>query len=306
MNPWPYDSRQRRDAVALPVIWLTVLLSIVLHGVLLWGWKLKMPEPTTQAGDTLQKLRLRLAPRERDATPPPGPPPSSASRADRPPGPAARAPQSATPVPKPAAPVPKPAAPVLQAERPPQAPLITSNQPAPSTSAPTPPAVAAAPRPPAMAGDMLSFIEARRRARASELGAATNAAPAEDENARRNRIAAANIAAPNAQVFGYDPKKSGGIFQVETVTLDYAEFLFFGWNKDIARRTSQRIEVRRGANNDIRIAIVRKMIAIIREHEQGDFVWHSNRLGRDLNLSARPADSAGLEDVLFREFFSGR
>ena len=115
-----------------------------------------------------------------------------------------------------------------------------------------------------------------------------------------------HIAAPNAQVFGYDPKKSGGVFQVETVTLDYAEFLFFGWNKDIARRTSQRIEVRRGANNDIRIAIVRKMIAIIREHEQGDFVWHSNRLGRDLNLSARPADSAGLEDVLFREFFSGR
>ena len=104
-------------------------------------------------------------------------------------------------------------------------------------------------------------------------------------------------------MFGYDPTKSGGVFQIERMGFDTAEFLFFGWNQDIKRRTSQRIEVRKGNNPDMRIAVVRRMIAIIREYEQGDFVWHSNRLRRDVTLSARPADNAGLEDVLIREFF---
>ena len=82
-----------------------------------------------------------------------------------------------------------------------------------------------------------------------------------------------------------------------------AEFTFFGWNKDIRRRTKQLIEVEKGANSDIRIAVVRRMIAIIREHESGDFVWVSPRLGREVTLSARPSDNAGLEDFLMQEFF---
>ena len=45
------------------------------------------------------------------------------------------------------------------------------------------------------------------------------------------------------------------------------------------------------------------MIAIIREREPGDFVWVSHRLGRNVNLSARPGDQAGLEDFLMQEFF---
>ena len=64
--------------------------------------------------------------------------------------------------------------------------------------------------------------------------------------------------------------------------------LFFGWNKDISRNAKQLIEVRRGENSDIRIAVIRRMIAIVREHETGDFIWESPRLGRQLTLSARP------------------
>jgi hypothetical protein len=45
------------------------------------------------------------------------------------------------------------------------------------------------------------------------------------------------------------------------------------------------------------------MIAIIREYEQEDFAWESRRLGRIVSLSARPADTAELEDFLIREFF---
>ena len=84
---------------------------------------------------------------------------------------------------------------------------------------------------------------------------------------------------------------------------DDAEFLFFGWNKEIRRKTKQLITVRKGNNSNMRIAVVRKMIAIIREHEQGDFLWESQRLGRDVTLSARARDTAGLEEFLMREFF---
>ena len=48
------------------------------------------------------------------------------------------------------------------------------------------------------------------------------------------------------------------------------------------------------------------MIVIIRDREPGDFVWVSHRLGRSLNLSARPSDNAGLEDFLMQEFFDDR
>ncbi len=79
--------------------------------------------------------------------------------------------------------------------------------------------------------------------------------------------------------------------------------MFFGWNKDIRHNTNQLVEVRKGDDSDIRIAVVRKMIAIIREHASGDFLWESRRLGRQITLSARPADNAGLEEVLLKEFF---
>jgi hypothetical protein len=45
------------------------------------------------------------------------------------------------------------------------------------------------------------------------------------------------------------------------------------------------------------------MISIIRDYEQGDFVWESQRLGRNVTLSARTRDTAGLEDFLLQEFF---
>ena len=93
---------------------------------------------------------------------------------------------------------------------------------------------------------------------------------------------------------------------MERVGLDSAEFFYFGWNKAIRRNSQQMIEVRRGDNPTIELAVVRRMIAIIREQSSGDFVWESHRLRRDVTLSARPADNAGLEDFLMKEFFSDR
>ena len=130
-----------------------------------------------------------------------------------------------------------------------------------------------------------------------------NAPATEDDNARSNRLAAANLATQRKQTFGYDPSQGGGVFQLVRVGYSDAEFLFFGWNKDIRRRSQQRIEVRIGETGTIRDAVVRKMIAIIREYEVEDFTWESRRLGRNVQLSARKQDNAQLEAFLMKEFF---
>jgi hypothetical protein len=62
--------------------------------------------------------------------------------------------------------------------------------------------------------------------------------------------------------------------------------------------------VRREGNPSIEVAVVRKMISIIREYAKEDFTWESQRLGRDVQLSARLSDNAGLEDFMMQEFFS--
>jgi hypothetical protein len=155
----------------------------------------------------------------------------------------------------------------------------------------------------------MAYVEAQRRSRGLAPPAVPAPAPApprpavaEDANARANRIAAANLGLDRAPVFG-ERKRGGGIFEIQRMGYDSAEFLFFGWNREIRRNTSQVIEVRKGGNSDIRIAVVRRMIEIIRDYEKADFIWESPRLGRNVTLSARARDNSGLEDFLMQEFF---
>jgi len=83
---------------------------------------------------------------------------------------------------------------------------------------------------------------------------------------------------------------------------DDARLKFFGWDKDIDRNALQIFTVRLGNNKNMQIAVVRKIIQIIRSQVKGDFVWESKRLGRPITLSARMKDNAGLEAFLLREF----
>ena len=168
------------------------------------------------------------------------------------------------------------------------------------------------PVPAAPAGDLSAYIAARRSARAvpeepvakEPVAKAPAAPPVEDENTRANRIAMANLASQREMTFGFDPSKSGGVFEVTRLSYDYGEFIFVGWNSDVGRRTQQLIEVRKGTASDIRLAMVRKMIEIIRRHEPEEFVWDSNRLHRSLVLSSRLRDNSGLEDFMMQEFFA--
>ena len=283
----PRDWRDRR-AIRFTVtpFQVAVLVSILLHAVVLWDLlphlKIKLPAPDDAV---LGRLNVVLAPPPRPPSSPPSPPPSPPEAEVQPPPP--------PPKPRPHKAVPRP---------PPAPPVLAAKKASPEVPAPAPPAPQSTPRPP-VTGDLASYIEARRRSRGDP---GQSSVPTEDSTARANRMLAADIAAEQqARKAKEDPNQGGGIFQIRRIGYEDAEFLFFGWSKEAQRRQSQMIEVRRGSYPSIRVAIVRRMIEIIRDHEQGDFLWESQRLGRHVTLSARPGDDAGLQSFLMQEFFPG-
>jgi len=192
----------------------------------------------------------------------------------------------------------------MVAERAPAAVPVPEPSPSKPTEVPNPRSAAAAPR----ESDLSAYIEARRQARGevpAEASASAPIAAPETDRERLNRMVAANLGLNKTPTFGDDPKRGGGMFQMKRIGYDDAEFYFNGWDKDIGRVARQLIEVRKGSNPDIRLAVVRKIIEIIRAQEPGEFIWVSRRMSRMIPLSARPADNAALEDFLMREFFSG-
>jgi hypothetical protein len=152
--------------------------------------------------------------------------------------------------------------------------------------------------------DMSAMINARRARRQ----ALEDQAKAENELAAQgNRTPSAQeIATANVQHSLQQSKKEGtsGIFQIISKGTRVASFSFRGWKADSSNSWRQTYEVDAGLGGDVDLAIVRKMIEIIRTHYNGDFNWESHRLGHVVILSARPADTAGLEDFLLKEFFS--
>ena len=299
MRYWHDAPRRRGDVVTIPTIWLTFVLSLLVHIAALWEFLPKLPllpGEATEVAKVGERLSVRLTPPQMQPPSVPSPPAQGA--------PSAPARQTQPAAPRPRAPKPTPA----PAPSPPVVATAPALPPRPAVPVPAPSVAPPAPASPPIEGDLSSFIAARRRARGEpepppSAGSTASAAPAESEAARRDRIVAANLASLNAPTFGTEPKNSGGIFQIRRIGYDDAEFTFFGWNKDIHRRATQKIEVRKGNNNDIRIAVVRRIIEVIRDYEQEDFSWSSQRLGKVVMLSARQADNAGLEEFMMQEFF---
>jgi len=295
MSDWRSGPDIRDNVITVRVIWVAFALSLLVHVAALWLspplMRSLMLEPAARA-EPAAVLVARLAPRPvpREIAPPAAlpSPPRQASSPPR---------QRATKVP-PAAPAPSPPPPVAKSE---PVPRVAPTPPAPAMEAP------AAASPPAET-DLSAFVAARRRARgeatiAAAQGREPDVPPAESEKERLNRMVTANLGLNKVPTFGDDPKRGGGMFQLRRLGSEDAEFYFNGWNQDIGRVAKQLIEVRRGTNPDIRLAVVRKIIEIIRAHEPGDFTWVSHRLGRQVTLSARPSDNAGLEDFIMRDFF---
>ncbi|MGH8766157.1 MAG: hypothetical protein ACRET8_10615 [Burkholderiales bacterium] len=286
--------QSRQDQVSIPTIWIAVAISIVLHTLLLWSWPSLLPtELLSPAEDDLPgkkqgSLAVRLA-----APPAPSRPPVAAVQA-----PAAPAHREMT---KPAAP--SRAAPVPR--------VLTQERPSSTNLASPPPKPAAAPAPPA-GGDFASFVEAKRREREGQdrdlpqqqrPAPEPEPQPAETEQERHNREVARSLGLNRSTGLGGDRNRGGGIFQVVSINERKAIVDFYGWNKTIERKILQSIEVNRGDQPSIEIAVVRRMIEIIRMQTTGTMTWESLRLGHDVELSARVADTAKLEAFLMEEFF---
>ncbi len=292
MNRW-HDRSRRQDLLASPVVWLAFLLSLAVHVGVLWEWLPRLP---AMASDTKvardgSPLAVQLTDRARA--------PAAAASAPLPstPSPALRDAQQVAAAMRMPRPAPSAPAPII-------APPVAAPNPAPAFAEPAP-SVASPLSPAPLGGDLASYVEARRRARGEpeSAPAAAGAPVANAESAQRDRAAAANLAGLSASPLGAPPRNGGGLFRIKRMGYHDAEFIFFGWNKEIERRIPQMIEVRQGGHEDIQLAVIRKIIAIIREHEPADFGWESNRLGRLVVLSARARDNAELERFMLREFF---
>ena len=274
--------RGNYERLTIPTIWIAFALSLLFHALGLFGWIPKAREQMAfqepRLGKPSETLAIRLVPRT-------SPPPSAAPV---PPPPPLRARPTATRK------IPPPQAPAPVAEGLGRIPPIDR----PSPLAVPAPAQASVAAPDA---DLASYIASRRRARGEAPAQA--AQPAETDQQRHNRVVAENLGLTKAPTFGNDPARGDGVFTVRSMAYDSGEFAFYGWTKAINRDSLQVIEVRRGNNENMEIAMVRRMIVIIRELSSGDFLWQSRRLGKGVWLSARPRDTAELEAFMLREIF---
>ena len=153
--------------------------------------------------------------------------------------------------------------------------------------------------------DTMSQVAAarERRRRLEEQAAQQNSeAQIASQGPSENDQAMARIKA-NIQAANYSRKGTNGIFQVLNKGVQTGRFSFRGWTNDPRDSTHQTYEVDAGVGGDVEMALIRRMIQLIREHYKGDFNWDSQRLGRVVQLSARPEDTAMLETFMMKEFF---
>lgn len=269
-DPDPVVLRQQRIALFLAV-------SVLFHVLLLLLELPQHPDITNGSAQAFhqERLTVRLA-------------------QSAPPAPKAEIEAEPKPTPRPQKPVPK------------RPPVIALPTPAPDS-----PRVPAAPPPPpptppdyAKPIDMMSMVNmARARRQAADAAAArenAQAAASDGEPSAGDRAQAG--LARNLASLSNPRGGTSGVFQILNKGTRTAQFAFNGWTPGAGQKWRETIDVDAGNLGDVDLAIVRRMIELIRSHYNGDFNWESHRLGRTVVMSARPQDQAELEQFLLREF----
>jgi len=144
--------------------------------------------------------------------------------------------------------------------------------------------------------DMMSYVKQQRDKRRAQGDPSilNEDAAAKDRGPTADEIREANIQR-NLKEPG------GGVFKITQMSSRGAKFVFNGW-KYFSNSRSDYYEVQTPPDGNIRRAIIKRIIEVIRQDHKGDFTWESQRLGRVVTLSARPQDNDGLEDFLISEF----
>ncbi|HTS20431.1 MAG TPA: hypothetical protein VMN79_01365 [Casimicrobiaceae bacterium] len=283
---WLDEPRHQQEVAVRRAFGITLALSLLIHAAALFMALQRLRElpPDDGKDSASDRLQVRLA-----MPAPPSPPPA--------PQPQPRiltAPREATPAltqaPRPRPRVPRP--PTVLATPAPAPPIAQAQTPTPPSPAPARTQTEAKPA----EADLWSYLQARRRERGEQVESIVAS------NRDADADLAANLPRPATGAATKDVNRGGGIFEIKSMAYDDASFIFFGWNPDMGRETPQLITVRIGSNPDMRIAVVRRMIAIIRDYTHEDFFWRS-AYGRGAVLSAREKDNDALESYLMHEFF---
>jgi hypothetical protein len=264
-------------------ILVAVALSVLLHAIGLWFFANRAPELKEASSGDEARITVALAP----------PPAVQAPRQDSTPATAARPPEKIPrrhPTPKKSTAKKSTAKkPVVRA--PTRAPKIVSRSLQPETL----------PRKESLPDDMFTQLEEARKRRAEAGAMPSTAAPDSAQN--DNSVALANIARSVKQARGNDRINAGGVFEVRHMGYQDAEVVFWGWSAASRRNAMRLITIKKPADVDMETAVVNKIIDVIREEKNGDFIWDSHRLDRQITLSARPQDTVELRRFLMREFF---
>ena len=261
---------------------VAICISVLLHllVVLIFNPRVLLPEGVDGKPQPIT-VTLNAPVKQTEPQPALEPPPAPAP-AEQP-----RLPKTKTPVVKPRPRTKQPD--VMAVEKPSPEPLPKSQE---SASAPS--QAEAAPT------DMMSYVKAAqaKRQAAENYAAQINAdAAAKERQPTEDELRSAAIKR-NLQQSG-----TNGIFQIISKNNRSAVFAFHGWKRDFSYNRREVVQVDAGPGEDIERLVIRRMIKLIREHEQGYFTWESYRLGRTVTLSAKPEDNAGLEDFLIQEIF---
>jgi hypothetical protein len=273
-------------------ILLTLLLSILLHLALLWLFAPKLFSMGAPVKDA-SPLQITLGPPQKEEVAPseevlPSPEVVQEKQATQ----LEPKPVKAKP-PKPVKPKDTPVAVVKKSE----VTVQKNNQINKTIPQPEPPEVSSDPLP---GEDMQAYVKRIQKAKLAKQGLSKQDVEAvvasnnpQSEGEKRDAKIKANL----------DLDGTNGIFEIRYLGPHNAQFSFKGWKNNINTARLEIIDVNAPDGVDIKSALIKKMIEVIRRDYDGDFNWDSRRLDRVVSLSARVEDSEALETFMMSEFF---